>query len=620
MGVPVGIVAIAATVIVVTAAARRGPVPAPLVLTVVGLVASFLPWIPDVELTPELVLVGFVPALLYSAALNTSLIDLRANMRPITLLSVGLVIFTTLVVGAVARWVLPISWPAALALGAVVAPPDAVAATAIARRVGMPRRIVTILEGESLVNDATALVVFRTAIAAIGGSVTAVQVAGHLAVSVIGGLAVGGFIAFVVGRVRRVLRDPLSDTAVSFITPFTAYLLAEEIRASGVLAVVVTGLILSHRAQLLQSASSRIFEQTNWSTVSYLLENTVFLLIGLQVDLIVRSAAHSNLGAGTIVWACVAVTIAVVAVRPIWVYPATYLARLIPAVRRRDPSPRWQGPAVLSWAGMRGVVTLAAAFALPADTPQRSVVILCALVVVGFTLIVQGATLPWLVRRLGLSGPSAAQDALFRADVLQRASSAGLAYLDEHRRDGDPPEVIDRLRNRTLERTNAAWELLGNDAETPSQVYARLRVPMIEAERREVLRVREEGIVPHEVLQQVFAMIDIEESMLDLSGRVNPGASEEELVAITQQAGCDHLAERAPVPSPDPPEGCSECLRDGTVWVHLRICLGCGHVGCCDSSVGRHATRHYDGTRHPVMQSFEPGEAWRWCYVDEITG
>jgi CPA1 family monovalent cation:H+ antiporter len=386
-----------------------------------------------------------------------------------------------------------------------------------------------------------------------------------------------------------------------------------------VLAVVVTGLIFGHKAYLLQSASSRVFERTNWRTVSYLLENTVFLLIGLQVSAVIRHATDSSLGTGRIVAACALVTATTVLIRPIWVFPAAYLPRLIPAIRRVDPPPPWQVPALISWAGMRGVVTLAAAFALPLDTPQRNVLILCALSVVGATLLLEGSTLPWVIRRLHIQGPNPAQDALQRAEVLQRATSAGLAYLDNQVTDDDPVEVVEQLRARAAERANAAWERLGNDAETPSQAYARLRLRMIDAERREVLRLRAAGDVPYEVLLKVISAIDVEESVLYLSGRLDTEPLDRSRMLPTI-ATCAHLADTGDPPPPHPPDGCFECLRDGLRWVHLRLCLECGHVGCCDSSIGKHATGHFHKTDHPVMQSYEADEAWRWCYVDEVTG
>ena len=614
------IVAIVGVVTAVTGVSRRFSVPAPLVLTVVGVAASFVPSVPAVELSPELVLVGFLPPLLYAAALNTSLLDFHQNVRPIALLSVGLVVVTTVAVALVVHWLLPVPWAAAFALGAVVSPPDAVAATAIARRVGMPRRMVTILQGESLVNDATALVALRTAIAAGAGTVTLVDTGVDFVVTALGGIAVGAAVALVTGKLRTHISDEITDTAVSMITPFLAYLAAEQFHFSGVLAVVFTGLLLGHRSHLMQSASSRVFERTNWTTVEFLLENTVFLLIGLQVRAILEAAAGSDLPVSQIVTACVAVTLTVMVVRPLWVFPATYLPRLIPAVEAKDPHPRWMYPAALSWAGMRGVVTLAAVFVLPTQTPHREVLIVIALVVVGATLLVQGATLPLVLRRLGLGGPDPAEDALQAATVHQRATAAGLARLDEIVTDDDPAEVVDRVRRRSSERSEAMWERLGSSAETPSEAYARLRTEMIRAQRAELIRLRDRGSVHDDVLRDIFSDIDIEETVLDFRRTLSRDGRAQELATPAEDAGCGHLQGSTDAPSPRPPNGCAECLSEGRRWVHLRLCMTCGHVGCCDSSPGRHASGHYGTTGHPVVRSYEANEAWRWCFVDEQVG
>jgi CPA1 family monovalent cation:H+ antiporter len=615
-----GIVALVAVVTAVTALSRRYPVPAPLVLVLAGIAASFVPGVPHVQLTPDLVLVGFLPPLLYAAALNTSLIDFRQNARPIGLLSVGLVIVTTGAVGVVVHAVLPVSWSAAIALGAVVAPPDAVAATAIARRVGMPRRVVTILQGESLLNDATALVALRTAIAAGAGAFSPLAIGADFLLVAAGGVVAGWVVAFVTGKVRLRITDEITDTAVSIITPFLAYLLAEQFHVSGVLAVVVTGLRLGHHAHLLQSASSRVFERTNWATVEFLLENTVFLLIGLQVRKILTDAGASSLPIGRIIWACAAVTVTVMVVRPLWMFPATYLPRMIPAIERRDPAPAWRYPAALSWAGMRGAVTLAAVFILPANTPQREILILIALVVVGVTLLVQGSTLPWVLRRLGLRGPDPSEDALQAATANQHSVAAGFARLDEVVTADDPADVVERVRRRTGERADALWERLGSSAETPSEAYARLRMEVIQAQRADLIRLRDQGHVPEDVLRTVFNDLDIEETVLDFRRSQSRGSREHVLTAPQGSPECGHLETFADPPTPEPPDGCGDCLAEGLQWVHLRLCMTCGHVGCCDSSVGKHATRHFHSADHPVIRSFEQGEAWRWCFVDEVLG
>lgn len=542
METAIGLVAFLAAVAATGAVARRYDVPAPLVLVVLGFGLSYVPGIGTVRITPDLILIGLLPPLLYAAAVRTSLIDFRANFRPIALLSVGLVLFNTLGIGLLAWALLPIPPAAAFALGAVVAPPDAVAATAIARRVGMPRQVVTILEGESLVNDATALVCLRTAVLALAGTVTVGGVLASFALSVVGGLAVGLLVAAVIGFVRNKVRDLLTDITISFLTPFLSYLLAEEIGASGVLAVVVTGLVLGHKAPVMLSAQSRVLEQANWATVQFVLENSVFLLIGLQAKTIIGDISNSDVSIGRSLGVAALVLGAVIGLRILWVFPTVYLSRLFRGASRRNGETNWRQPALASWAGMRGVVTLAAVFVLPEDTPQREILILIALVVTAGTLLIQGSTLPWVVRRLGLAGPDRAEDTLAEAALFQRSAGAGLAALDELLTGAEPPDVIERLRRRGLERADAVWERLGASSETPSAVYARLRGQMIDAERAEVLRARDNGEAPHEVLRTVLGALDVEETVLDRTTEMNTSERSDELTparfdACEQPAG-----------------------------------------------------------------------------------
>jgi CPA1 family monovalent cation:H+ antiporter len=621
------LVTLVAIAVAVSAASERFSVAAPLGLIVVGIGGSYLPFVPELELTPEIVLIGLLPPLLYAAAIRTSLVDFRTNRRPIALLSIGLVLFTAGGVGVLVHAVLPVDWAVAFALGAVVAPPDAVAATTIARRVGLPRRIVTILEGESLVNDATAIVALRVSIAAILGTVSAWEVGVSFVVSAGGGALVGVLVAIVVGKIRRRIDDNLTDVAFSLLTPWLAYLPAEQIRVpgvdthpSGVLAVVVAGLLLGHKSHLIQSASSRMFERTNWATISFVLENVVFLLIGLQLRDIVNALADDDLSVGRVAAASAAVLAGVIVLRLVWVFPATYVPRMIPAVRRVDPSPPWTYPAVIGWAGMRGVVTLAAVFLLPANTPHRPALVMVAFVVTVGTLLIQGLTLPVLVRRLGLRPPDPHEDNLEEAKVHQAASDAGLAYLEEQDVGPISEDVRQRLRQRATDRVHAVWERLGG-AETPSAQYSRARAAMLAVERTEVLRLRDEASIDQSVLQRVLDALDVEESMLDRASEDETTANRETaLRPVTGRGGCEHLKQNCVTPTPITPDGCEECLRDGYEWVHLRLCMECGHVGCCNSSPEKHADRHYNETGHPVMQSFEPGEAWRWCYVDSLTG
>ncbi|AXT85774.1 Na+/H+ antiporter [Aeromicrobium sp. A1-2] len=622
------LVTLLAIVVSVSAGAGRIGLPAPLVLIVVGLVCSYLPFVPEFELTPEIVLVGLLPPLLYAAAIRTSLIDIRTYRRPIALLSVGLVLFTTVGVGLVVWMLMDVPLAVALALGAVVAPPDAVAATAIARRVGLPRRVVTILEGESLVNDATAIVTLRTSIAAISGSVSVWQIGAGFAVSAIGGVLIGLVVAVVIGKIRSHIHDDVTDVAVSLLTPWIAYLPAEAIHVpgldsepSGVLAVVVAGVILGHKSPRIQSASSRLFERTNWTTISYVLENSVFLLIGLQIRAIVSDLGDSAMTATEITVACAVVLVTVILLRIVWVFPATYLPLMVPRIAATESRPDPRAAFLVAWTGMRGVVTLAAVFLLPSDTPEREVLVLMAFVVTVGTLLIQGLSIPWLVRALKVPGPDPQEDHLQEATVLQSVTDAGMAYLDEEVTDDISEAIMHRLRERATDRTNAVWERLGGN-ETPSAQYARIRNQMIGREREELLRIRKLGTVDQSVLQLVMNSLDVEESILDRAydDEVSAERQEDLRPSTDPAAACEHLAAACTVPTPTTPMGCEECLAEGVGWVHLRLCMECGHVGCCDSTVGRHATKHFQQSGHPVMRSFEAGEAWRWCFIDNANG
>jgi NhaP-type Na+/H+ or K+/H+ antiporter len=500
-----------------------------------------------------------------------------------------------------------------------------VAATAIARRIGIPRRIVTILEGESLLNDATALVALRTAIA-VGASVTVLGVGGAFLLAAGGGVAVGLVMYFVVGRVRRRINDPVLDTSLSLVTPFVAYVAAEEINGSGVLAVVVAGLLLGHQAPILQTATSRIAERLNWRTIQFLLENAVFLLIGLQVRWILADVANSGVPTWDVIRLCVATFVAVVVLRLVWVFPARYLLVRPGKDKATHQHPSWRYTAVLGWAGMRGVVTLAAAFAIPESFHYRETLILTALVVAAGTLFVQGSTLPWLVRRLKLSPPDPREDALARAALFEKATAAGLERLDEHTGDEDPFDTLEALRNRSAQRNTAAWERLGGthpDEETPSEAYARLRLEMLDAERAKVLHVRSTGTIPHEVVEDVLATLDVEESMLDIRNERLAEVEEADMVrgVVGSTYSCEHLDDAPRDVESDAEDICEDCVRDGfSNWVHLRKCLTCGHLACCDSSPRRHASAHFEEVAHPVMRSAEPGEEWRWCFVDNRIG
>ncbi|GAA1434792.1 Na+/H+ antiporter [Microlunatus lacustris] len=627
METALAICAIVASVLVVTAAAERLRFPAPLLLMLVGIGASFVPFVEAPELTPELVLVGFLPPLLYATAIRSSIIDFRTHRRPIAFLSVLLVVITALGIGLITWLVLPVPFAVAFALGAVVAPPDAVAATSIARRIGLPRRVVTLLEGESLLNDATAITCLRVALVAIAGAVSAAEIGLGFTIAVAGAL-VGAAVAALAIVIRRRVHNPVFDTAISLLVPFLAYLPAEELgyhdfHGSGVIAVVTAGLLLGHKSPAIQSGQSRLAERVNWATIQFLLENTVFLLIGLQARRIVEALSTSTLSGGRIALFVVAVLVGVMVLRMVWVTISRFL------IYRVDPEtgegrPPWSHTIVVGWAGLRGVVTLAAAFLIPEDVEHRAVLIFAAMVVTAGTLLIQGLTLPALVRALRMRGPDARSDALQAATVLTTAGNAGLAALDRLARPDDEPSTVQLVRDRISARSDALWEKLGSSrdaSETPAEQYRRLRLGALQAERDEVLRIRSGGSVDHAVIEQVLASFDIEESMLTITTERVDRLDENQSVAtpVDPSGSCLHL-DNAPADVEPSSELCLDCVREGTRSVHLRRCLACGKVGCCDSSAGRHAERHFHTSHHPVMRSHEDGETWRWCYVDERLG
>lgn len=609
------IVALAVTVLIGTSLADRLRLPAPMLLIALGIVGSYLPFMPAVQLTPEIVLLGLLPPLLYSSALTTSIIDIRANIRPVILLSVALIVVTTFTVGATLHLLMPdVPWAVALALGAVVAPPDAVSASAVARRIGLPRQIVTVLEGESLLNDATALVALRSAVAAMSGAVAVGMIGWSFLLAAGGGIVIGGLLALIVTRLRSFVTDPAVDTGISFVVPFVAYLAAEEVGASGVIAVVVAGLVIGHRAPLAQTATSRLTERATWTSIAFLLEHAVFLLIGLQFSGII-AGVNASLGWARVLGVCGAILAVVILTRIVWLVLTRWIGDRFTPAQQRQP---WSHTLVTGWAGMRGVVTIAAVFVIPATAPHHDILVLAALVVVLGTLYLQGLTLPWLTRVLRVRPADPAADALARATLLQKAADAGSRTLDDCA-DQDDPQVVRTIRERLDQRTFAAWERLSTRAgqEPPSEAYTRIRSHMIAAEREKVLTIRGHGKFPSQVVREVLGMLDLEESMLDRSSEAR-----EEIVATGSGQGgyCEDLQAFPAVGSPDCDRAvCRRCLAEGTPSVALRQCLECGEVACCDSSPGRHATAHFHDTGHRVMQSAEPGETWRWCYVHQLT-
>ncbi len=508
----------------------------PLVLVVIGLGISVLPGVQPVVIPSEWILAGVLPPLLYSSAINLPLVDFRKNFGSISVLSVALVIVSALVTGFLLFMILPqLNLASAIALGAVISPTDAVAATSIGKRLGLPPRLVAVLEGESLVNDASSLVLLRTALAAAAGT-TAIAGGGGAVVdfaysSVIGiavGLAVGALTVFL----RSKLHDSVVNTAVSFLIPFLAYIPAEALGASGVLAVVVAGLYTGHMGARYFSASTRISERTNWRTIQFLLENGVFLLMGLELKNIVVAAIEpsgetDHLDALGAVVLGLGAAIVLLVIRFAFVGPL--LAVQQARARRRDPTGAeasdatgWRGGAVLSWAGMRGVVTVAAAQSLPDGTPYRNELVLIAFTVSIVTLLVQGGTLPWIIRVMKLTGVDERADHEEFATLVDELRAAGLQVLDAPELtlpNGDAVDesVVDRVRSDADLRSESAWERAHADdsgGTAPHRQYRVLRLEVLKAERAALLDARGRGEYNSRILVRAQLMLDQEEARL----------------------------------------------------------------------------------------------------------
>jgi CPA1 family monovalent cation:H+ antiporter len=498
-------------VIVLTAISRRLGASTPIAMVVGGLVLSFVPGVPQVELPPDLVFFGFLPPLLFAGGYFTSVREFKANLRPIFLLAFGLVLFTSALVALVAHALVPeLGWPGAFALGAIVSPPDAVAATAIFQRLGVPRRIVTILEGESLVNDATALVVYRFAVAAAAaGAFSLLDASGAFVGALLGGVAVGMVVGYAIDRLAVRIADTALVVAISLVAPYAAYLPAESLGVSGVLAAVVAG-FWSRRANRHASSDARVVAASVWQIWLFMLNGLVFFLLGLQLPTVVR---HVELNEKTL-GAASAIVLVVVFGRFLWVYPVTYLQRLlIPALRRGTLAAPWRAVAVVGWSGLRGVVSLAAALALPVGFPQRDLILLFTFTVILVTLVGQGLTLPIVIRALGL----APEEDTAHAEAHARAliADAALARLDElvtevpgHK------ELVDTLRAQYEHRSSHA-DLHHSDepgaAEKELLEHTQIRREAIEAERRAAFDLHERGIIDDQVLRRLERDLDLSE-------------------------------------------------------------------------------------------------------------
>ena len=517
-GVELVLISLLVAVSVLSAASRAIGVPYPIVLVLGGLVMGFIPGVPDVGMEPELVLVIFLPPLLYSAAFFASLRDIKYDLRTISLMAVGLVIATACAVAVVAHALIDgLPWAAAFALGAIVAPTDPLAAIEVGRRVGLPRRLATILEGESLINDGSALVIYRVAVGAVGGAFSLTDAGARFVLGALGGIAIGLAVGWVIAEIRKRLDDPLVETTISILTGYAAYVPAERAGASGVLAAVTIGIYLGWRAPEISSSRQRISGYSMWTILTFLLNALLFVLIGLQLPLILEGLQDEPIG--ELLGVAAAVSLVVIACRMVWVHVITYAIRALD--RRASQVARrgtWQGRIVTGWAGMRGAVSLAAALALPADFPARDQLLFITFGVIFATLVLQGLTLPAVIRWSGIhdDGAEAEEELLAR----RRATEAALTRLDEL-------EALDWTRDDTIERMRGLYRYRTSrlaarttddegDYEHRSVKYQKMVRDVLDAQRRAVVELRNTGQISNDVMHRIERELDLEDERLEI--------------------------------------------------------------------------------------------------------
>jgi CPA1 family monovalent cation:H+ antiporter len=515
---------VAVTALLVVAPMVR--VPYPIFLVLGGLALGFVPGIPALELPPEVVLVAVLPPLLYSSAFFTGLRDLRAKARPIAYLSIGLVVATMCAVAAAAHAAIDgLSWSAAFVLGAVVSPTDPIAATAIMRRLGVPRRVVAVVEGESLVNDGTALVLYRVAVVAVvSGSFSIWEAGLRFVGTAAGGIAVGLAVGYLIAALRRRIDNPPVEVSIALMSGYFGYLPAAALGVSGVLAAVTVGVYMGWRTPELTSYQTRLDGAAMWQIFTFVVNALLFALVGLQLHHILDEL--SGRSAGELLAAAVIVSATVIVTRIVWMFPLSYVPWMWWArCRDRDPAPAWQRPAVVSWMGLRGAVTLAAALAVPLTTdagdrfPDRSLIIFLAFWVIVATLVIQGVTLPAVIRLLGVEDDGL--DAKEETKARIHAADAAIARLDELiDEEWVRPETVERMRGLMDFRRNRFSARFSPDddgaIEEQSQAYQRLVREVLAAERAAVLQLRREGRINDEVMHRVTRDLDLEDARLDI--------------------------------------------------------------------------------------------------------
>ena len=511
------LVSLLVAVVVLSAAARAVNIPYPIVLVIGGLAMGFIPGLPPVELEPDLVLVIFLPPLLYSGAFFADLHALKTDLRSISMLAIGLVLATTVAVAVAAHAVVEgLPWAAAFALGAIVAPTDPVAATTIARRLSVPRRIVNIIEGESLLNDGTALVAYRAAVTAVGGAFSLFDASVEFVLTATGGILVGLAAGWVIAAVRRRIEDPLVETTISLLSGYAGYIPAEQLGCSGVLAAVTVGVYLGWRAPSIASPAQRLTGFAVWEMLTFLLNALLFVLIGLQLPFILEGL--SDQPPATLIGQALLISVVVTGTRMTWLNTMPYVIRALD--RRSSQRGRrigWRPRMVSAWSGMRGAVSLAAGLALPLDFPQRDLIIFLTFSVILFTLVVQGLTLPALIRRLGVKDDGgeereelAARRAAVDAALDRVAELAGEEWTRE--------DTAERMRGafEYRRRRLAARDGEGESLEDRSVAYQTMVREVIEAQRRAIVSLRNAGEISNEVMHRLERELDLEDQRLEI--------------------------------------------------------------------------------------------------------
>jgi CPA1 family monovalent cation:H+ antiporter len=494
-----------------------------ILLIIAGIILAIIPGLPAVVLAPELVLLVILPPLIYAAGVAMSWREFRFNLRPIALLAVGCVVFTTCAVAATAHLLLGLPWPVGFLLGAIVAPPDVVAPLAIARRLGLPRRLLVVLEGEGLVNDATALILYRFAVAAIvTGAFSAEQASATFAAIVVGEIAYGIGVGWLSLRLRRWAHDPRVEIVLSLMTPYLAYWVPEYLGGSGVLATVAAGLYVSWNGPRLIPSATRLQGIFFWDLIIYIIEGFVFLLTGLQARTLIDRIQGFSIE--DVLIATLVTTAVVIAARFIWMFPSVYLPRLlIPPLARRDPSPPWTWPFILAFTGVRGVVSLAAALAMPlalasgAPFPHRDLILFITFGVIIITLVGQGLMLPSVIHWLGLAKDGTAErrreheaELKARAAAIDAAEERLSAIAAERNL---PAEVTALLHARHEHRRGQYPRTLSDGMET-ARLNAALRLELIEVERDFLHQLLREGQITDESRRRIERELDLEEAAI----------------------------------------------------------------------------------------------------------